>query len=890
MALTVGDRLGHYDVTALIGEGGMGQVYQATDTQLGRDVALKILPDAFAADPDRLARFQREAQVLASLNHAGIAAIYGIEKSDDTQALVLELVEGPTLAERIAKGPIPLDEALPIAKQIAEALEAAHEAGVIHRDLKPANIKVRADRTVKLLDFGLAKAMLGDSASSDLSQSPTMTAAATASGVILGTAVYMSPEQARGQPLDKRTDIWSFGCVLYEMLTGHRAFPGETFSDTIANILDREPDWQALPANVPHLITRLLRRCLRKRSAERQRDVGDARLDLEDPTPAVVSAGSETGRYRPVPSRGVLVALLVLALAALTVLGFLAGTRQVPAGSSTGVTRLQRLTDRVGLEEFPAMSPDGRSVAFTASVAGARQIFVRLVAGGAPLPVTNTVGHHEHPRWTSDSSSIVYFSPPATVETQGSLWIVSALGGAPRRIADSLGGADVDESGRLAFFRLAGERIELVTTSTEGGDVEVVGRFAPGSYREYPRWSPDGAHIAFQQGDGVRFDIYVVPSSGGEPTQVTHDNRLMAGLAWLPDSSGIIYSSSRGTTVPYLPMLNLWEARLAEEDARPITSDETSYMHPDIRGDGAVLVSRLRLQSDIWKVPTEGSAAENVANALKVGRQTGHVLTPTASPGDADIAYLSDSGGHANIWALDTESGEARQITNVRDPEVNVGVPLWSPDGTSIAFLSTSGNTGLGFGIWLVNPDGGNRRQIVDRGLGPAWSPDGRWLYYTETANTVPQKIRVDGGTAVTVRSEPARNVIGSHDSTFYFTVERPLTDGTPEFEIRKATPEDGPSVLVARIPASRVAWWQILNPALSPDGEWLAQPLTDGFTTNIWAISTSTGELRQITDFADRLTFIARRVSWSSDGRFILAAIADGDADIVRLDGLLDD
>ena len=441
MALTVGDRLGHYDVTALIGEGGMGQVYQATDTQLGRDVALKILPDAFAADPDRLARFQREAQVLASLNHPGIAAIYGIEKSDDTQALVLELVEGPTLAERIAKGPIPLDEALPIAKQIAEALEAAHEAGVIHRDLKPANIKVRADRTVKLLDFGLAKAMLGDSASSDLSQSPTMTAAATASGVILGTAVYMSPEQTRGQPLDKRTDIWSFGCVLYEMLTGHEAFPGETFSDTIANILDREPDWQALPANVPHLITRLLRRCLRKRSAERLRDIGDARLDLEDPTPAVVSAGSETRRYRPVSNRGVLAALLMLALAALTVLGFLAGTRQVPAGSATGVTRLQRLTDLVGLEEFPAMSPDGRSVAFTASVAGARQIFVRLVAGGAPLPVTNTVGHHEHPRWTADSSSIVYFSPPATVETQGSLWIVFALGGAPRRIADSLGGA-----------------------------------------------------------------------------------------------------------------------------------------------------------------------------------------------------------------------------------------------------------------------------------------------------------------------------------------------------------------------------------------------------------------------------------------------------------------
>ena len=227
MALTVGSKLGHYDVTALIGEGGMGRVFRATDTQLGRDVALKILPDAFAADPDRLARFQREAQVLASLNHTGIAAIYGTEedKTDGTRALVLELVEGPTLADRIAKRPIPIDDALPIAKQIAEALEAAHEAGVIHRDLKPANIKVREDGTVKVLDFGLAKA-LDTTTEGDPSQSPTLTGAATQLGVIMGTAAYMSPEQARGKPVDKRADIWAFGCVLFEMLTGRRAFRG----------------------------------------------------------------------------------------------------------------------------------------------------------------------------------------------------------------------------------------------------------------------------------------------------------------------------------------------------------------------------------------------------------------------------------------------------------------------------------------------------------------------------------------------------------------------------------------------------------------------------------------------------------------------------------------
>ena len=246
MPLSPGARLGHYDVTALLGEGGMGQVWQATDTQLGREVALKILPDAFAADPDRLARFTREAQILASLNHPNIAQIHGIEEAAGTRALVLELVEGPTLADRIAKGPIPLDEALPIAKQIAEALEAAHEAGVIHRDLKPANIKVREDGTVKVLDFGLAKA-LDPSPTDDPSQSPTLTAAATQMGVIMGTAAYMSPEQARGKPVDKRADIWAFGAVLYEMMTGTRPFPGRDVSEVLAGGIRSDPNWDALP-------------------------------------------------------------------------------------------------------------------------------------------------------------------------------------------------------------------------------------------------------------------------------------------------------------------------------------------------------------------------------------------------------------------------------------------------------------------------------------------------------------------------------------------------------------------------------------------------------------------------------------------------------------------
>ena len=302
MPLSAGTRLGHYDVTSLLGEGGMGQVWQATDTQLNRQVALKILPDAFAADPDRLARFQREAQILASLNHPNIAAIYGIEEAEGTRALVLELVEGPTLADRIAKGAIPVDEALPVAKQIAEALEAAHEAGVIHRDLKPANIKVREDGTVKVLDFGLAKA-LDPAPDADPSQSPTLTAAATQMGVIMGTAAYMSPEQARGKTVDKRADIWAFGFVFYEMLTGKRAFEGDDVSLTLSVVLQREPEWEALPGSVPPGLLTYLRRCLQKDPLQRVQAIGDVRLAMEGafdtrPSEPAESVATGTGGSR----------------------------------------------------------------------------------------------------------------------------------------------------------------------------------------------------------------------------------------------------------------------------------------------------------------------------------------------------------------------------------------------------------------------------------------------------------------------------------------------------------------------------------------------------------------------------------------------------------------
>ena len=287
MPLRPGTRLGPYEIAAQIGEGGMGEVYRATDTKLKRDVAVKVLPSALAADPERLARFQREAEVLASLNHPNIAQIYGLEEADSTKALVMELVEGPTLADRIAQGAIPVDEALPIAKQVAEALEAAHEQGIIHRDLKPANIKVRPDGTVKVLDFGLAKALepasaLGASAGQALSQAPTITTPAmTQAGMILGTAAYMSPEQAKGRTVDKRSDVWAFGAVLYEMLTGTRAFEAEDVSETLAAVLRAEIDWTLLPEDLPPVLGTYIRRCLQKDPKQRIRDIGDVSLALE---------------------------------------------------------------------------------------------------------------------------------------------------------------------------------------------------------------------------------------------------------------------------------------------------------------------------------------------------------------------------------------------------------------------------------------------------------------------------------------------------------------------------------------------------------------------------------------------------------------------------------
>jgi len=881
----IGRQFGSYRILSLVGVGGMGEVYRARDDRLGRDVAIKILPASLSRDDERLRRFHQEARAAGQLNHPNIMAVYDVGDHEGSPYIVCELLDGETLRRRMDGHPVPARRVVEYGTHIAHGLAAAHELGIVHRDLKPENVFVTKAGHVKILDFGLAK-LTTASPASDVG----VTAEATQTGVVLGTPSYMSPEQARGVPADHRSDLFSLGAMLHEMLSGQHPFRRSTTADTVSAILrdDPTPFPEALP--VPASLEHIVRHCLEKEPAARFQSASDLAFALEASLSG--SGSAPTAARRAGPTRAAIATLGLAAMAAALGIGIVVGLRMAKPAVPPDL-RINRLTDFAGLEEFPAISLDGRSVTFTRTMAGRRQLFVQLVAGGTALQLTHDDVDHQFPRWAPDSSSIVYFSPAVPGEMRGTLWEVSALGGVPRRIADSLGGgADVSRDGRLAFFRLAAGKIQLVSTPRDAAAVNVVAEFPPVTYYLYPRWSPDGKWIAFQRGDSIRFDVFMAPTGGGEPRQLTHDNNMISGLAWMPDGASIVYSSGSGDTMPYLPLMRLQQIHLADGHVSPITSGESSYVSPDIGRSGEIAVSRIRLDSDIWKYPIDASPAENVRRGVRITRQTGHVLTPSAGPGDKEVVFLSDSGGHANLWVVNSESGEMRQITHERDRTVAVGVPVWSPDGRSIAFVYSRGNPGLTFGVWLVDPDGSNLRNVANPGLGPAWSPDGRWVYYSTRggagSDVVMRKIPVDGGAAVTVTTEKLRNVIGSDGSTVYYTFERSLVDGRPEFEIRAAQPESAPFRVLARIPASRVPTWQIVNPALSPDGKWLAQALTDGVATNIWALAASTGEWRQITDFGKRPTFIARRVSWSSDGRSILAAVGEGDADVVLLDGFV--
>jgi serine/threonine-protein kinase len=477
--------IAHYRITIKLGEGGMGVVYRATDTKLNRDVAIKVLPDSFAADPDRLTRFTREAQVLASLNHPNIAAIYGVED----RALVLELVDGPTLAERTAAGPIPVDEALSIARQIAEALEYAHEKGIVHRDLKPANVKITPEGRVKVLDFGLAKAMASEvSAAGRPETSPTLTMRATMAGVILGTAAYMSPEQARGQEADKRADIWSYGVLVYEMLTGRKLFDAPTVSDSLAAVLRAELDWSALPADLPSNIRTLLRRCLERDPKRRLRDIWAARIELEQPaTEQTAPAAVVAPRKSPLVP-WILAAVMTVVAAAVTVIL----VRQSPPAAP--LARFDVLPpEKEGFSGWISVSPDGRNLGFTAIGAdGVQRVWVRPIESLQARLLPGTGGTATF-FWSPDSRYLV-------LQSAGKLKKIDVSGGPPETLCDAMGvlmGGSWKPDGVILLGGLNGSILRVSAAGGAASPVTKVERGRDEVSHTDPIFLPDGRHFLY---------------------------------------------------------------------------------------------------------------------------------------------------------------------------------------------------------------------------------------------------------------------------------------------------------------------------------------------------------------------------------------------------------
>lgn len=782
MTLAAGSRLGSYDVLAQLGVGGMGEVYRARDSKLHREVALKVLPDLWASDPDRLARFQREAEVLASLNHPHIAAIYGLEEADlpsgsghAIRALVLELVEGPTLADRLADGPIPLEEALTIARQIAEALEAAHSHGIVHRDLKPANIKLRSDGTVKILDFGLAKLTQasgsGLQAPADLSRSPTITSpAATGVGVILGTAAYMAPEQAKGKAADARSDIWAFGVIGYEMLTGRAAFGGETMTEVLGGVLKTDPDWTALPPTTPPSVRSLIRRCVQKDPSRRLRDIADARFQIEE---ALTEPATPAGVVAPARASSIRLAWIGATLLAAAAGSVLTAVYMRPAPADTSEMRLQ-IDTSPGIDPASfAISPDGRKVVFQATVEGRSQLWLRLLESETAQPLAGTEDG-SLPFWSPDSRSIGFFA------------------GRQLKRSDIAGGAVQT----------------LISAPNERGGA----------------WNGDGLILFAPSSIGP---LYRIPAGGGSAVEVTHvEAPQQTGHRFprfLPDGRHFLFfilgtPESQGV---YLGSLDSKETeRLLDADGAAAFAPPDYVLFPR---QGALWAQRLNLNS-----------FQPVGDALPVARRVAadpnlfaNVALSASAAGP--VAFRASGAERQLIW-LD-RSG--RQIGTVggRDGDQPFGIRL-SPDGRSAALSRTvAGNTD----VWLIEVARGVLRRFVSnsaRDYEVLWSPDGTRIVFSSDRMGV-----LDLFEKAVTGSETEALLLATpeHKNLFDWSLDgRFILFGTQNSKTGQdiwALPlaGDRKPLVVAQTP------FQESEGRFSPDGRWVAYGLNESGRSEIY-------------------------------------------------------
>ena len=780
-----GQSIGGYELGALLGAGGMGEVYRARDTKLARDVAIKVLPPGLTSHADRLARFEREARMLAALNHSNICGIYGIEEAGGTRFLILELVEGDTLAARLAdvscppgrKAGLPLHDALDIARQIADALEAAHDKGIVHRDLKPANIKVTANGVVKVLDFGLAKLVAGEDSGPELTLAPALTEGGGRAGAVLGTAAYMSPEQARGLPVDKRTDIWAFGCVLYEMVTGRAAFAGETISDVIARILEREPDWSALPATIPAPVRRLLFRCLTKDPKQRLRDIGDVRIEIDAFDEELPGVAGTTASVPAAVKPAILQWLPWLALAALAA-GI--GVREVQRASVPAVeenplahARFTRLTTWDGAERSAEISPDGRFVTFFAdhdrpfdlwrTQVGTDEL-VNLTSGMPPQPGPGPILRGAG--FSGDGAEI-WLTLSGGPGKMPMPMVMPLSGGAPRPfLGPGTAGLSWSPDGeRVAYITISlADGDSLSVADRTGTDAREIVAHQATVHNHNPVWSPDGQWIYFARGTDPTdaMAVWRIRSSGGALERMTEQNAALNFMAPLDSRTLLYVARGEDWSGPWLwaldvesrvrrrvsigieqytsvaasrdgrrivatvanPSASLWRVPLGdtvadEDDAEPYALPQARSLAPRFGGTSVFYLSTSGVGDGLWR------AQDGRSVSVRRGADGALFDPPAVSRDGRHVAVVLRKDGRRRLVMMSADGTGSRTLA----PSVNIrGAADWSPDGK---WIVAGGRDEQGEGLFRIPVDGGPPSRIAaGQAFNPAWSPDGRLIVY----------------------------------------------------------------------------------------------------------------------------------------------------------------
>ncbi len=738
MSLTAGARLGPYEILAPLGMGGMGEVYRARDTKLGREVAIKVLPDRLVSDPDSLERFEREAKAVAALSHPNILAIHDFGEHDGSVFAVTELLEGQTFRERLDTGSLPTRKAIDCAIQVATGLAAAHEKGIVHRDLKPENLFITQDGRVKILDFGLVKMALPRD---DETHSPTAVAA-TQPGTVMGTVGYMSPEQVRGQPADHRSDIFSLGAVLYEMLSGQRAYRGESPAETMAAIAQKDPpELTGVDAPLLPALDRIVRHCLEKSPAERFQSARDLAFDLQSIT-TTISASSRVAAIPPRPrSKGLLAAAAVGTLG--VALGWAVGRWSpgrggAPQGASVG-GGFTMLTDQPGVERSPDLSPDGKSFVYVSDAVGNDDVYMQRVGGRNAINLTkDSPSRDEAPAISPDGEQIAFRS-----ERQGGgIFVMGATGESVRRLTDF--GFDPSWSPDGRELVVASEPVRDPTSRASVSEIWAIDA-ATGKKRLIssgdgvgPKWSPHGHRIAYwglPEGKSQR-DVLTVAADGSQsraPLPVTEDGPFDWSPAWSPDGGFLYFSSDRGGT------MNLWRVPIDEKRGRllgvmePMTTPAVWVSHFSFSREGSLLFAALDQRSNLMKVGLDSAREVTVGTPVTILKSTRLISSLDWSPDGQWLVFDGPKGSREDLYLIRADGSGYRQLT---DAPFQHRVPRWSPDGSRIAFYSNRGGTSQ---IWTIRPDGSGLEPVsaFRRGaLYPTWAPDGRRIVASGSPNS----------------------------------------------------------------------------------------------------------------------------------------------------------